>query len=274
MLIKVNILLQYVRIFVPHGVRNFTFWASHGLIGLNVIFYTTWTFLMIFVCQPRQKFWDQTIEGGKCMDWTVVLTTGNAITIVSDIAIWLLPQRVIYGLQLARPRKIALLALFTLGVFACFCSGIRLKYTIMLNKDKSDIPFVVSKISLWGTCQLTAGFLVACLPTMPLFITHIGKQSWAIRVGSSVRSLLNTSRSQPSQVSNQIAKPGRATISGGNSRKKSGKNVTDVEFEELVLKSVDENRSTLSISRSQQSEQVTRPPTAHGAVRYDPQPRV
>jgi hypothetical protein len=262
MLIKVNILLQYVRIFVPRGLRNFTFWASHGLIWMNVIFYTIFVFLNLFVCQPRKKFWDPTVEGGRCMDWIVVLTTGNAVTIVSDAAIWLLPQRVIYSLQLTRPRKIALSFLFTIGIFACLCSGIRIHYLILLNKDKSDIPFIVSKVCLWGTCQLTAGFLVACLPTMPLFVNHIKKRSWAVRVGSTVRSLLRTSRSEPSHVSNE-----RITISGENSRKKIGKKgATDIEFEELVQKT-DMNGSMVSISRSP-PEQVT-PTASQGAIRYE-----
>jgi hypothetical protein len=257
MIIKANILLQYIRIFVPQGLRNFTFWTAYALILLNVLFYTIFVFLNIFACQPRRKFWDQTVEGGHCLDWPVVLAVGNVVTLISDIMIWLLPQRVIFSLQLDTSRKIGLSLLFTIGIFACLCSGIRLHYQIVLLKDMYDITFIVSKICFWGTCQLTAGFLVACLPTVPMLSNHIKKQSWALRVGSTVRSLLHISRSEASYNNSNE----HTTIGGGNARKKGVKAVTDIEFEELVNKTDNQSRiSMVSIAPSQ-----LRPSTSRAA---------
>lgn len=234
--VKVNILLQYIRIFIPSGVRNATFWASVTLICINCTFEALRLFLSIFNCNPRNKFWDQSIKTGHCLDWVVINTTGNAITLVTDLMIWLLPLRVIFGLQMKFAKKIGLSALFTLGVFALASSGLRLHYFIKLLRNRADTTFWMAKVCFFATTQLTAGFLVAALTSFPIFVNHTRKQPWAIRLGSSVKTLLHVSRSG-SQRNSASAN----TTIGGNKHKHKAKSnvVTDVEFEELVNNTLD-----------------------------------
>ncbi|KAH7130058.1 hypothetical protein B0J11DRAFT_577610 [Dendryphion nanum] len=235
-LIKVNILLQYIRIFVPDGRRCFTSVACYTLIALNVIYYTMFVFMLIFSCIPRHKMWDYTVSG-RCIDWRIVLATGNIVTLISDTIIWAVPQRIIWNLHLKKSRKWGLSALFTIGIFAIICSAVRIVYQVKLLKSSADITFVGSKICFWGTCQVTAGFLVACLPTTPLLYHNIKKQAWAEKVGSGMRTILRSSRHDSS-----LASAGRVentTIGGRGGGKRfqkgSGKRVvTDVEFDELV----------------------------------------
>ncbi|KAF1951250.1 hypothetical protein CC80DRAFT_496270 [Byssothecium circinans] len=245
--VKTNILLQYARIFVPTGMRNFTWWGAHLLIGLNVLFYTGYTFAVILMCIPRKKFWDSTVEGGKCLDWVVLLATGNSITLVSDLLILLLPQRVIFKLQLTRSKRIGLSLLFIIGIFACLSSTIRVYYHIKLLHTRTDNTYYLAKIAFWATCQLTSGFLVACLPAAPVFANHLKTKGWAIRVASSVRSLLHVSTLARSEATgdNQI------TTIGGNKHKHSVRvrQATDREFEELVQKT--ELSSLASVSRTE-----------------------
>lgn len=237
-LIKVNILLQYIRIFVPDGRPCFTLVASKALIALNTVYYTMFVFMLIFTCVPRHKFWDSTAKG-RCLDWRIVLVVGNIVTFISDVIIWVVPQNVIWRLQLDKSRKRGLSALFTIGIFAIVCAAVRIHYQAELLKSSADITYVGAKICFWGTCQLTAGFLVACLPTMPLLYQNVMKQTWAGRMGSTVRTILRRSRDDSGMGSG--GKADLSTIGGGGRGKRfqkgSGKRpATDVEFDELVNK--------------------------------------
>ncbi|KAF2184012.1 hypothetical protein K469DRAFT_710387 [Zopfia rhizophila CBS 207.26] len=242
--IKVNILLQYVRIFAPTGTRNFTYWASHVLIWVNAVYYLLSIFLLIFICTPRTKLWDPTIQGGHCLDWPVISTFSNVVTLISDLMIWLLPQRVIFSLQLSRSRKIGLSLLFTIGIFACISASVRLHYHFELLRDRSDTTFLLSRICFCGTTELTAGFLVACMTAAPMMFNHIRKQSWAVRVRSTFRTLFHISRSD-----NQALSEPPTTI-GGRKHKHDVKArvATDIEFEELVQRT--DNFSMISVSQT------------------------
>jgi hypothetical protein len=116
MFLKVVVLLQMIRVFVPAGLRNVTFWAAHFMIWTNVAFYVAFAFLEMFCCTPRAKFWDKTIQEGHCLDFLAIHVVGAVICLASDILILLLPQRVIFSLQLPLKRKLGLSLLFTVGI--------------------------------------------------------------------------------------------------------------------------------------------------------------
>lgn len=159
------------------------------------------------------------------------------VAFVSDLAIFLLPQRVIFGLQISRSRKLGLSALFIIGGFACVSSGIRISIHFKLLRDRSDVTYLMAKICFWSTTQVLAGFLVSCLPAGRMMAKHVHKQPWASRVESTLRSLLQLSRSESHRP--------RETPTRGNLPKHnmSVKVVTDVEFEELI-----QTRDNMSIS--------------------------
>lgn len=92
---------------------------------------------------------------------------------------------------------------------------------------------------------MTAGFLLACLPTMPLLYNNMKKQTWAEKLGSGVRTLLRRSKTGSGSASEQNTDV--TTIGGGcrgrRFQRGAGRRAaTDLEFEELV------NRMDLSIA--------------------------
>lgn len=126
MLIKVAILLTWVRIFVPAGQRNATFWILHSLIWATVIFYAIGFFSETFRCWPRQKIWDPWYEGGTCPINDAVHNVLNIFctvyNLVSDSAILAMPQWIIWKLQMSRDRKWGLSLLFVIGIGFVHCS--------------------------------------------------------------------------------------------------------------------------------------------------------
>lgn len=118
-LIKLAILLQYLRFFVPDYKRNKMFWSCHGLIWLNFIFYSSYICLTIFSCHPIKKGWSQQVYPeikGSCLDLRAVYTVGLAINTASDLSIAILPQPVVWKLQISSKKKIGLSAIFLVGL--------------------------------------------------------------------------------------------------------------------------------------------------------------
>jgi hypothetical protein len=118
-LIKLAILLQLIRVFVPLHNHNAIFWTCHALIWLNFIYYTVYILLAIFCCKPVKLAWSPQVDRslmGTCLDLRVAYITGAAINTASDFSIVILPQPLIWNLQLSLPRKIGLCAIFLIGL--------------------------------------------------------------------------------------------------------------------------------------------------------------
>ena len=117
MCIKVAILVNWLRIFVPAGQYNTTFWILHTLIWVNVLYYVIATLTEIFCCWPREAIWNPFFEGGSCtIDVEAQNIATSIMNFISDTAILAMPQWIIWKLQLSRSRKWGLSFLFVIGI--------------------------------------------------------------------------------------------------------------------------------------------------------------
>ena len=114
-ILKTAILLEWTRLFVPTGVRNFFWWTCYTTIFLNVLFYFICTFLEIFACSPRSKQWNLMLPG-KCIDVGTLNIVSASLNFVMDVIIFLLPQRVIWGLHMSNQKKLGVAILFAMGI--------------------------------------------------------------------------------------------------------------------------------------------------------------
>lgn len=115
--IKAAILLEWVRIFVPYGVRNRFFWLCHAVLGMNTIFYIVVLFVMIFPCIPVEKAWNPMYAGGYCTINTQAVNIASAVlNLASDIFILILPQRIIWGLKMSAKTKRGVSVIFAIGI--------------------------------------------------------------------------------------------------------------------------------------------------------------
>jgi hypothetical protein len=113
--LKAAVLVQWSRIFVPAGTRPWLFWALNTLLVLNTLLYTAGLFVAAFGCRPISRFWNALIEG-TCISENRLQITTSAINAGIDIAIFIVPQRVIWSLQLTLGRRIGLAMMFSLGL--------------------------------------------------------------------------------------------------------------------------------------------------------------
>lgn len=114
-LIKSAILLEWITIFVPTGTRNLFFWTSWSILVIHALFYLSMIVVELTACSPFEKNWNPLIPG-KCLNTIAVSVAISAINLPFDVVIFLLPQRVIWGLQMRSQRKIGISMLFAVGI--------------------------------------------------------------------------------------------------------------------------------------------------------------
>jgi hypothetical protein len=68
------------------------------------------------VCQPFAYNWDQTIPGGSCGNQVTSFTATGVINLLTDVAVLLIPMPLLYRLQMPTYKKVALIAVFGLGI--------------------------------------------------------------------------------------------------------------------------------------------------------------
>ena len=113
-IIKTTILSLYLRIFSPQRVGKIDI-TIRMLIVVICLFYTALTVAKICQCIPRTRIWDKSIPG-TCINLHKLLISSGMFNTASDICILLVPLKGVWNLQVSRRRKIAIYAVFTVGV--------------------------------------------------------------------------------------------------------------------------------------------------------------
>ncbi|KAK5988317.1 hypothetical protein PT974_12467 [Cladobotryum mycophilum] len=174
MSLKAAIILEWVSVFVPKGVRNTFFWVYHGLLSFNVLFYLSVLVAINLRCRPFRRIWELTIEG-KCYDIKYFELTSATINLVSDMLMLLLPQRVIWRLQMSKPKKIGVSIVFAIGLLAVVSGALRLYSAVMFYKSP-DSTYLSSSFSLWTLAEMTLIFVILCVPSLVKFWNNV----WAV----------------------------------------------------------------------------------------------
>lgn len=67
-------------------------------------------------CIPHSAIWDITITDAQCFDLYPLQVASASIQLVSDVAIFLLPQRVIWGLKMNWQKRLGVSVIYGLGL--------------------------------------------------------------------------------------------------------------------------------------------------------------
>ncbi|RYP01506.1 hypothetical protein DL764_006201 [Monosporascus ibericus] len=164
-LYKAAILLEWMRIFVPRDTRGAFYWISHALLWTNVVFYITMMISGSLSCTPFERLWDPTVPG-TCRNRQAYDVATGSFSLVSDIFILLLPQRVIWKLRLRRQKKIGIAVIFAVGLFACIATAFRLAASVRYLTSQ-DRTYGICSVALWAAAELTCAILIFSVPRIP-----------------------------------------------------------------------------------------------------------
>jgi hypothetical protein len=114
-IIKAAVLLDWIRIFVPKGTRSAFFWICHVVLWINIAFYLACLVLANLVCRPFEHIWNKMLEG-KCSDGRAADIVSAGFNLGVDIIVLILPQMVIWKLQLMKDKKLGIAVIFAIGL--------------------------------------------------------------------------------------------------------------------------------------------------------------
>ncbi|KAK4677472.1 hypothetical protein QC764_405080 [Podospora pseudoanserina] len=178
---KMAILFMYYRIFrFPYFKK-----MAWGISAFIIAWVITITFLFIFICVPVEKLWYPHLPG-RCINQVGTWIANAISTIVSDIAILVLPIPQVWKLQLRQSEKIGVTVAFCLGFFVVFASAYRT--TVLFTYTNDDPSYSLAPTVGWTAIEMSAGIISANLPTlapiMSLILTRMGISGSLITGGS------------------------------------------------------------------------------------------
>ncbi|KAK0373210.1 integral membrane protein [Colletotrichum limetticola] len=166
--VKLSIVLFLMRIFPSTSFQRLsrvlgTFVILHGVL-----------FLIPYAvqCIPVDSIWDRNITDRKCVNLPAVGYSSSALAIAEDIAILLLPIPQVWRLQISLQRRLALLALFSIGFFACLTSMIRMKFLVQYT-NTFDATWDHVDVVMWSFIEQASALLCCSLPAARLFVVNL-----------------------------------------------------------------------------------------------------
>ncbi|KAF7535245.1 hypothetical protein G7054_g5544 [Neopestalotiopsis clavispora] len=157
-LVKISIILQYCRIFKDTRFYRFYF----GVMVVLSVWTILMSFLLIFICVPVQRFWDENAPG-HCMNVLALWLSVAVINMVTDLTCFLIPIPPLLQLQMSRNHKILLAGIFALALCPCAISAYRVK-TLIAVAGSSDLSWENNNTALFTFLELCTGSVAACLP--------------------------------------------------------------------------------------------------------------
>ncbi|KAF2692290.1 hypothetical protein K458DRAFT_326288 [Lentithecium fluviatile CBS 122367] len=175
--VKMAILLQYLRLFAPGRSVNKLMWYGAWATMIScAILYTVLMFWTMFYCNPREAIWNKLTPDAKCHDVNHIIVAQGAFNMGSDIVILLLPTTSLWQLNVPLGRKIAVTMLFATGLLACAASAMRIVFTVKIAPviSEADVSHNGLFIGLWTEAEVSLGFIVACALCLPKLVQAKG----------------------------------------------------------------------------------------------------
>ncbi|KAK7935353.1 hypothetical protein PG985_000848 [Apiospora marii] len=161
---QTHVPLFYRRLFSQHPKMKYTVAAGIAFVS---IFHSGLFFATIFACDPIARQWDISIPG-KCNNPEIPPYLSGAVSSVTDIFVLLLPVPLVWNLHAPMKKKVGVLAVFSVGVFVCAASLVRLGMTPVLRSN-FDATWNISTMSLWATLEVNIGIVCGCSMLFPAF---------------------------------------------------------------------------------------------------------
>ncbi|ERF68929.1 hypothetical protein EPUS_09506 [Endocarpon pusillum Z07020] len=203
---KLSILLLYFRLFSP--TKTIRIWIYVGIVT-TLLNHVVGTIIAITICLPSDAVGYSRCSG-RLHPLDVVI---NAINILSDFYILVLPLFVISKLHMQRAKKFGVSAVFLTGFLACVSSIAGLAYRIKTWKSE-DISWWIGPMLLCSLTEINIGLIVGCMPVLPVLFQHekglkfVGKYFSSLRSDiHSLRNILRTKRSSDDEKESHLRAP-------------------------------------------------------------------
>ncbi|KAK6344400.1 hypothetical protein TWF696_008036 [Orbilia brochopaga] len=162
--IKLSILSFYLGISPQKWYR----YAVNSVLAFVVAWTVAVIFAYIFECPDPSRAWSPEFPQG-CVNLSALYYSSASINIATDLVILLLPIPVLHRLQIDRRRKVALIAIFSVGGIAVAGSVAQL-WAVWKYQHTVDVSYDAILILLFSHIEITLAMMCSCAPALkPLF---------------------------------------------------------------------------------------------------------
>ncbi|KAJ3549055.1 hypothetical protein NM208_g697 [Fusarium decemcellulare] len=209
--VKISIILLMQRLFyVSLPWFRIMSWVAMALSAVWALYTALLGFL---ICRPIQSAWDITVTRTSCGNFVIGFSAVAVFDIVTDLVIFLPAIKIVSRLQMARPHKVALIAVFAAGFITIIFSGIRLYFTIVADFVNITEGFATASVS--GVLQSGIALMVASSPMLrPVFDRTVVR--WlSLSIGGSESNQTGPSGSNTRGTSRTTPHPSLIRSTGG-----------------------------------------------------------
>ncbi|PVI08013.1 hypothetical protein DM02DRAFT_511120 [Periconia macrospinosa] len=162
---KATVFLQFQRIFTTPNIRGAVFWVIRISLWANALAYTTFLFLHIFICWPRERIANPTVPG-HCMDSNRLNMALGGLNTFSDIEAFFVPAWAVWRLHLDVKRKLSVFAVFAVGALAVAIGCLGMYYRVLVSQ-RPDKTWLLTQTSITCMAELSIVIIVGCCPYIP-----------------------------------------------------------------------------------------------------------
>ncbi|OJJ95732.1 hypothetical protein ASPACDRAFT_126540 [Aspergillus aculeatus ATCC 16872] len=214
-LIKTAILLDWCRIFVPvDGAKTPFWWACMAVSALQCLWGLLCVILLNAQCRPHRAIWEFYLPS-KCYSLPDVMLCSAAVQVFSDITMFLLPQRMIWGLQMSWQKKMGISVIFGAGILASIAACFRLAHTVSFAKT-ADQMYMIAPLLFWAFAEMACGFFIFSMPCLSKLLMDSGLRR-KLKISdywrSRTRSTIQNPQFRPAGAGQQVAKAWRTSES-------------------------------------------------------------
>jgi hypothetical protein len=177
MFIKLSLLSLYLRLSRQRAFRILVC----VMVAVTICFGMGSIFTVALQCRPLSMLWNPD-QPGKCIRVVDFYYANAGINIVTDVVIYLLPIKVLWGLQIPKRQRIGLMFLFGLGGLVVATSIIRV-FTLHSLLNSTDQTWDVVSPYNWSGIELNVAIFITCGPAFKAFI----RRHFPLVLGSSYK---------------------------------------------------------------------------------------
>lgn len=143
--VKMALLFILVSVFAPY---KKTVKLIYLLLALLLAYYVPALIIKIRICVPISTYW--TRDGrGSCLDQGAVITSDSIMSVISDLAILILPFPLTWSLQMPMKKKLRVMGILGAGGLATAFSIYRL-WMIVVSGASPDQTIIFIRVILSG----------------------------------------------------------------------------------------------------------------------------
>ncbi|KAK3390683.1 hypothetical protein B0H63DRAFT_121690 [Podospora didyma] len=161
-LAKISILLSYTSLAVPGTPLDVVSKVTIGLIGAG-----QGSFLIVLLtqCIPTSSYWNLARINEDCSVREGSFLMAQAVfTVLSDLAVWVLPLPTFYYARLPLGQRVALIVLFSFGAVVVVAACLRTYWLWWAVGETWDVTWDAYDEWIWTAVEVHVGITCGCVP--------------------------------------------------------------------------------------------------------------